>query len=135
MGYFSNLPNIYVGEGVSDEESFKYRLVKNIFRRVKARDDLNRYTTLFESYSIRPGETPSTLANRIYGDPELDWCILLVNNIIDGGQVKNSGIYTAFGHHHIGLTGGPKTGRMVADMIAGKSANADLRPFEPRRFT
>lgn len=83
MGYFSNLPNIYVGEGVSDDESFKYRLVKNIFRRVKARDDLNRYTTLFESYSIRPGETPSTLANRIYGDPELDWCILLVNNIID----------------------------------------------------
>ena len=51
------------------------------------------------------------------------------------GQVKNSGIYTAFGHHHIGLTGGPKTGRMVADMIAGKSANADLRPFEPRRFS
>jgi D-amino-acid dehydrogenase len=51
------------------------------------------------------------------------------------GQVKNSGIYTAFGHHHIGLTGGPKTGRMVADMIAGKPANADLRPFEPQRFS
>ena len=26
------------------------------------------------------------------------------------GQVKNSGIYTAFGHHHIGLTGGRKRG-------------------------
>jgi len=83
MGYFTNLPNIYVGEGVSDEESLKYRLVKNIFRRVKARDDLNRYTTLFESYSIKPGETPSSLAYKAYGDPELDWCILLVNNIID----------------------------------------------------
>lgn len=50
------------------------------------------------------------------------------------GEVRGSGVFTAFGHHHIGLTGGPKTGRLVADMISGKHSNQDLSPFEPMRF-
>ena len=81
--YFSYFPNVYVGEGVTSDENYTYRLVKNIFRRVKARDELNRYTTFFEAYSIKPDETPSSLAQRIYGDPYYDWVILVVNNITD----------------------------------------------------
>jgi glycine/D-amino acid oxidase-like deaminating enzyme len=50
------------------------------------------------------------------------------------GEVGATGVYAAFGHHHIGLTGGPKTGRMVADLIAGKRPNNDMTPFEPKRF-
>jgi D-amino-acid dehydrogenase len=50
------------------------------------------------------------------------------------GQMGASGIYAAFGHQHIGLTGGPKTGRWVADMIGGRS-NADLEAFGANRFT
>ncbi|KUP91967.1 NAD(P)/FAD-dependent oxidoreductase [Tritonibacter horizontis] len=50
------------------------------------------------------------------------------------GEVRGSGVYTAFGHHHIGLTGGPKTGRLVADMIAGNWPNADTSAFDPMRF-
>ena len=81
--YFSNFPNVYVAEGIGDDENFKYRLVKNIFRKVKARDDLEQYTTQFEAYEIQPGETPSSLAKSFFDDPFLDWVILLVNNIID----------------------------------------------------
>ena len=50
------------------------------------------------------------------------------------GQVRETGVYTAFGHHHIGLTGGPKTGRLVADMIMGRTPNTDMRPYDPMRF-
>ena len=82
-GYFSYFPNVYVGEGVEDNEAFKYRLVKNIFRKVRARPDLSQYSTLFEGYSIKPDETPSNLASRLFDDPFLDWTILLVNDIID----------------------------------------------------
>ena len=57
--YFSYFPNVYVGEGVKDDET-KYRLVKNIFRKARAREDLNKYTTLFEAYEIEDGETPSS---------------------------------------------------------------------------
>ncbi|MGB3407296.1 MAG: FAD-binding oxidoreductase, partial [Jannaschia sp.] len=41
--------------------------------------------------------------------------------------------FSAFGHQHVGLTGGPKTGRIIADLIAGNTPNIDLSPFDPRR--
>ena len=43
------------------------------------------------------------------------------------------GAFMGFGHHHIGLTGGPKTGRMLAQMIAGKTPNADMSVYAPAR--
>lgn len=50
------------------------------------------------------------------------------------GKVGSTGVIAAFGHHHIGLTGGPKTGRMVADIVAGNRPNMDMTPYEPKRF-
>ena len=50
------------------------------------------------------------------------------------GEIGQSGVYTAFGHHHIGLTGGPKTGRLVAGLIAGDRPNIDLSAYNPNRF-
>lgn len=40
----------------------------------------------------------------------------------------------AFGHQHVGLTAGPKTGRLIADMVDGRKANSDLSPFSPERY-
>ena len=45
-----------------------------------------------------------------------------------------SGAYMGFGHHHIGLTGGPKTGRLLAQMIAGRTPNTDMSVYAPSRF-
>jgi hypothetical protein len=83
MSYFSRLPNLYIAEGISSLENFKYRLAKNLFRRVNAREDLSKYTTFFESYEIRDGDTPPSLAYELTGESENDWIILMVNNIID----------------------------------------------------
>jgi D-amino-acid dehydrogenase len=44
------------------------------------------------------------------------------------------GAYLGFGHHHVGLTGGPKTGRMLAQLISGQMPNLDLAPYAPSRF-
>lgn len=44
------------------------------------------------------------------------------------------GAFTAFGHHHIGLTSGPKTGRLLAQMISGRQPNLDLGVYSPARF-
>lgn len=41
--------------------------------------------------------------------------------------------YSAFGHQHVGLTGGPKTGRIIADLIGGKKPNNDLAAFDPMK--
>ncbi len=44
------------------------------------------------------------------------------------------GLYCAFGHHHVGLTSGPKTGRLIADLVAGRKPNLDLTPYRVDRF-
>jgi D-amino-acid dehydrogenase len=44
------------------------------------------------------------------------------------------GVFAAFGHQHVGLTGGPKTGRIIADLVAGRHPNFDMTPYSPDRF-
>jgi len=51
------------------------------------------------------------------------------------GQIGQSRVFTAFGHHHIGLTGGPKTGRLVAGLITGQPTNLDMTAYHPQRFS
>ena len=41
--------------------------------------------------------------------------------------------YSAFGHQHVGLTGAPKTGRLIAELIFGARPNIDLGPFDPSK--
>ena len=42
--------------------------------------------------------------------------------------------HVAFGHQHVGLTAGPKTGRMIADMVSNHPNNANLSVFDPARY-
>lgn len=50
------------------------------------------------------------------------------------GEIASTGVFAAFGHQHIGLTAGPKTGRWVAELISGKRPNIDLAPYDANRF-
>ncbi|MCP4319729.1 MAG: FAD-binding oxidoreductase [Hyphomicrobiales bacterium] len=50
------------------------------------------------------------------------------------GEIGKTGVFSAFGHHHIGLTGGPKTGRLIAGLINGERPNLDLSAYDPNRF-
>ncbi|MEM8786665.1 MAG: FAD-dependent oxidoreductase [Pseudomonadota bacterium] len=50
-----------------------------------------------------------------------------------GQSPRLSNVYLGYGHHHVGLTGGPKTGRWIAQMITGRAPNADLSAFSPSR--
>src|SRR5437764_4209707 len=40
----------------------------------------------------------------------------------------------AFGHGHVGMTAAPMTGKIVADLIAGRPAPIDIAPFAAARF-
>ncbi|MGB7242764.1 MAG: FAD-binding oxidoreductase [Sulfitobacter sp.] len=51
------------------------------------------------------------------------------------GQIGTSRVFAAFGHQHIGLTGGPKTGRLVAGLITDQPTNIDMSAYHPQRFT
>ena len=44
-------------------------------------------------------------------------------------------ILIAAGHGHLGLTGGPNTGRLIGAMASGERLNIDLDPYAPGRFS
>lgn len=52
------------------------------------------------------------------------------------GEVPGKpGAFVGFGHDHVGMTGGPKTGRLLAQLVSGQSPNIDLAPYAPQRFS
>ncbi len=51
-----------------------------------------------------------------------------------GRSRRRAEVVYAFGHGHLGLTLGPTTGRLVADIVAGRPPPLDLSPFSIARF-
>ena len=51
-----------------------------------------------------------------------------------GPSPRLPNLFFAFGHQHVGLTGGPKTGRLIADLVSGRTPNIDLGPYRADRF-
>ena len=84
MGYFRELPNIaYQSPLLHKNSSTDYIIIKNIFRRTKLFDYLKEASTIMTKYYIRDGERPDTIAEILYGDPRLDYVVVLVANIIN----------------------------------------------------
>lgn len=51
-----------------------------------------------------------------------------------GPAPKQAGLWLAFGHAHWGLTLGPATGRLVAELITGATPFCDPAPYAAERF-
>ena len=84
MSYFRELPDLFYQSPLSTRNSSKeYVRVKNLFRRVKLRDDLQNVFTLFNKYEIDEGERPDTVAEDLYGSADLDWVVMLTAGIIN----------------------------------------------------
>jgi len=45
-----------------------------------------------------------------------------------------NGMWLAIGHAHWGLTLGPATGRLIAEMMAGETPYIDPAPYRAERF-
>lgn len=52
-----------------------------------------------------------------------------------GRSPKRADIVYAFGHSHTGLTFGPTTGRLVAELVGGRPTCVDIAPFAIERFS
>ena len=59
----------------------------------------------------------------------------LVDSLPMIGQIADKEqLYTAFGHQHLGLTGGAKTGRLMAQIMADEAGDVDMMPYATTRF-
>ena len=83
MSYFRELPTIqYQSPFSTRSSSDEYFEVKNLFRRVKLRDDLKRNTTLFQNYYIKDGFRPDQVADQLYGSSNFDWVVIHTAGIV-----------------------------------------------------
>ena len=79
--YFTFFPTI--AYDIAGKRRTNYQTVTNIFFRLRVvREVLSNFTTYY-NYLISDSDTPEILADKVYGDPEAHWIILLANNIID----------------------------------------------------
>jgi len=77
--YFDAFPVIpYDAKG-----DLNFKDVTNLLRRVGLRAKLKSNTSLYDTYDVKEGETPEMIAHKLYGDAELHWVILLINDITD----------------------------------------------------
>ena len=84
MSYFRELPNIKYPSFLSEKNSsLEYLEVKNFFRRVKLREDLQNILTVFNKYEIPMGLRPDNVAEELYGSASLDWVVITCAGIVN----------------------------------------------------
>lgn len=83
--YFKQVPNFqYVNRNPQENTPLgDFVEVKNLFKRTKLLDDIFSDLNYFEKYSIIGDERPDQVAEKYYNDSNLDWIVLLSNNIIN----------------------------------------------------
>lgn len=83
MAYFQYLPKLRYPSLSQKGDDYEYTTVTNLFRRGKIRDDILNTAVLFNKYTIEGDDRPDNVADKVYGDSDLDWIVLLSNNIIN----------------------------------------------------
>ena len=82
--YFRQVPDFdYVSRDSDGKTIGDYTKVKNLFKRVKIRQDILENIAYFTKYEIKGDSRPDNIAFEIYGDEVFDWLVLLSNNIIN----------------------------------------------------
>ncbi len=81
--YFRQVPDFEYVSRLPDSKISDYYRVKNLFKRVKLREDIFQDLAFFEKYKIIGDDRPDNIAYEVYDDATLDWVILLSNNIIN----------------------------------------------------
>ena len=85
--YFRYIPDFdYVSRLPKAQNISDYIRVKNLFKRTKISEQVFSDLTFFTKYQIITDERPDNVAFKVYGDSNLDWMVLLANNIVNVQQ-------------------------------------------------
>ena len=107
MAYIRKLPNVRYQSFLPDKNSSKdFIIVKNLFRKHKLLDDVTNATTLFNKFIVADGARPDNVAEDIYGDPELDYVVIIscgIVNLRDEWPLSNKDLYQ-YTENKYGLT-------------------------------
>ena len=84
MNYFDLFPDVEL-PSFSDKRNSSRDLirVKNLFKRGKIREDFFESTVTFYQYTVNGDDRPDNVAKEVYDNINLDWIVLLSNNILN----------------------------------------------------
>ena len=77
MSYFERFP-LYAYD-IQDTQN--QTLITDILRRVNLKGNVATNTLVFDEYNVQDGDQPDIVARKYYGDSELHWIIVTINNI------------------------------------------------------
>lgn len=75
--YFKNFPKIFYGFDFND--GYSLRALQDITLNVRPLTRIIERATYYDMYTIQDNDTPEIIAERLYGDPNLHWILMLVN--------------------------------------------------------
>ncbi len=81
--YFSQVPDFQYVSRLPNATISDYITVKNLFKRGKLKEDVAADATLFTKYKVKGDDRPDNVASEVYDDPNLDWLVMLCNNIVN----------------------------------------------------
>ena len=81
--YFRYVPDFDYVSRLPESKISDYVKVKNLFKKGKLRDDIFQDVTVFTKYQIVGDARPDNVAYDVYNNADLDWVILLSNNIVN----------------------------------------------------
>lgn len=79
--FFSKFP--LISYDIAGKKLSNYEFVTNIFVRFRIIKEVLGNISSYYEYIIKDGDTPEILADKVYGDPEAHWIILMANEIVD----------------------------------------------------
>lgn len=79
--YFDGFKNFLYEYNVGGDS--KALLVTDITKNIRFRRDVLANVTVYDEYDIIDGETPEIIAEKIYGDSQYHWVVMLANNRFD----------------------------------------------------
>lgn len=75
--YFKDFPKFQYDFAYGNDT--KVSVVQDITRNIRFRRDVLANVSLYDEYDIVDGETPEIIAEKVYGNPEYHWIIMLAN--------------------------------------------------------
>lgn len=79
--YFENFPKFLYDFDIKGER--KAFVVTDITRNIRFRRDVLANITVYDEYDVVDGETPEIIAEKIYGDSQYHWVVMLANERFD----------------------------------------------------
>lgn len=133
--YFEKFPKIYY-DFPQDATSTTLQILTDITTNVRFRKQILENITLYDEYDIQEGETPEMIAEKVYGNAELHWVIMLANqkyNYLDDFPMTSAELYehcvSTYGQDNLQVVHHYEQNGIVVSPNATLKVPADVAPL------